>query len=189
MTTISIVHTKGGVGKTTSAIYLATVAHLRGVDVVVVDADPQGSAVQWHKRALTRRNPLPFEVLPTDERAGLKIPEGRELVIVDTPPGRSPLIPAAIEIADLVLIPCGASPMDAERVGPTLDLTAGYPTLVLMTGVDFRSSLWKGVKADVDTEATTTKTVIPGRSEIKRSFGTVPTKFFGYDDLLTELVG
>lgn len=47
MPVVSLVHTKGGVAKTTSAVYLAAAAHRRGIDVELVDADPQGSALEW----------------------------------------------------------------------------------------------------------------------------------------------
>lgn len=184
MTTISIVHTKGGVGKTTSAIYLATAAKRRGIDVAVVDTDSQGSASKWAQAADDDGASMPFPVIDCRDR--LEIPSNR-LVFVDTPPGKSENITSAIKAADIILIPCGASPMDAERVWPTLDLTKGKPSLVLMTGVDLRSNLWKKVKTSVDNRAVTTDTVIPSRSAIKQAFGTIPEKLFAYEDLLTEL--
>ena len=60
---MSLVHTKGGVAKTTSAVYLATAAYRRGLDVELIDADPQGSALEWATDA-QGDNPLPFPVVP-----------------------------------------------------------------------------------------------------------------------------
>ena len=60
----SLVHTKGGVGKTTTVMFLAAAAMQRGIPVRVVDADPQGSASSWADRAAHRGTPLPFDVSP-----------------------------------------------------------------------------------------------------------------------------
>ncbi|AOE44747.1 ParA-like dsDNA partitioning protein [Gordonia phage Strosahl] len=181
MTTISIVHTKGGVGKTTSAMFMATVAAQQGLDVAVVDADPQGSATAWEEAA----GGMPFPVYKSPR--SLEVPN-HDLVLVDTPPGTSGIIQDAIEEADLILIPCGASPIDAQRVWPTLEITEGRLAVVVLTSVDFRSSLWVRVKDTLKAELVPVAgSQIPGRTEIKKAFGTVPTKFFGYEDLLIEV--
>ena len=64
MPTVSLVHTKGGVAKTTSAVYLATAAQRRGRDVVLIDADPQGSALEW--AAAAQDDPFHRLVVPED---------------------------------------------------------------------------------------------------------------------------
>ncbi|AXH48809.1 ParA-like dsDNA partitioning protein [Mycobacterium phage Steamy] len=180
MTTISVVHTKGGVGKTTSAIYLATAAAKLGRGVVVVDADPQRSAAVWAEKCR-----LPFEVM---------LPSGRlpdeELVIIDTPPGRSERIDEAIDNADLIIIPCGASPMDLSRVWPTLEATVGCPSVVLLTQVDRRANTWSKIKTDLEAkDVLVFDTMIPQRQSIRRSFGRVPSYLSAYNDLLAELDG
>ena len=85
MPTISLVHTKGGVAKTTTAVYLATAAHRRGIDVVLVDADPQVSALEWAAAAQVDDR-LPFPVVPANRP--LDVDRDRELTIIDTPPVR-----------------------------------------------------------------------------------------------------
>ena len=63
---IAFVNTKGGTGKTTSTICLSTaLAGLR--DVVVWDADPQGSATDWAEQAAESGDPLPFAVEVVNE--------------------------------------------------------------------------------------------------------------------------
>ena len=63
---VAIVNLKGGVGKTTSAIALATAASRQGLEVRVLDADPQGSATMGADLAEEAGEPLPFEVGPAN---------------------------------------------------------------------------------------------------------------------------
>ena len=89
MPIISLVHTKGGVAKTTSAMYLAAAAVLRGLNVVLVDADPQGSALEWAADA-TADGPMPFPVVPASRRADGDVPAGRSAGLADVGDHRSP---------------------------------------------------------------------------------------------------
>lgn len=133
---VSFVHTKGGVGKTTSAIMVAAAATRQGRTVEVLDADPQGSASRWVEIATQRGDALPFIVRYTTANELRQLPDNDSILqIVDTPPGEAESIQAAIDTADLVVIPSGASPMDIDRVWPTLDTVSGYPAGVLFTGV------------------------------------------------------
>lgn len=187
MTVISLVHTKGGVAKTTSAVYLATAAQRRGVDVVLIDADPQGSALEWAADAADDA-PLPFPVVPAARP--LVVDRNRELVIVDTPPGTAQVIQEAIEVADLVVVPTGASPLDVRRVWPTLEITAHRPTAVLLTGVDMRTRLADEVRVLLEGEGVPViGTPIVRREGIRRAYGAVPEHLQGYDDVLNELMG
>jgi chromosome partitioning protein len=74
---ITVTGYKGGVGKSTSAIHLATFLAERG-SVVLVDGDPNRTALNWSKRGS-----LPFDVV--DERRALKAVAGRDYVVMDTP--------------------------------------------------------------------------------------------------------
>lgn len=148
---ISIVHTKGGVGKTTSAIYLAAAAARQGLRVVVLDADPQGSALLWAQAAAAAGEPMPFTVLAADMRM-ITAPPTADLVLIDTPPGYPQLIDAAIDAADFVLLPTGASPLDLMRAWPTLQVTAHRPTAVLLTQVMLNSKLAVEARAALEDE-------------------------------------
>lgn len=118
MQVIALVQRKGGVGKTTVAINLAGEIAKRGRAVTVVDADPQGSAMAW---AGLRK--LPFTVRHSVlDRTSLSIwiknvlKTRADVVIVDTPGDLGPAFKATIEIADLVLMPCGPSSLDINAV-------------------------------------------------------------------------
>ncbi len=185
MPIFSLVHTKGGVAKTTSAVYLATAAARRGVDVALVDADPQGSALEWATDAAA--DPLPFPVVPAPRP--LAVDTDRELTIVDTPPGTAQVIQEAIDVADLVIVPTGVSPLDVRRVWPTLEITAHRPTAVLLTGVDLRTRLAEEVQALLEGEGVPViGTPILRREDVRRAYGTTPNRLHGYDDVLTELM-
>ncbi len=135
----SLVHTKGGVGKTTTAMFLAAAAVRRGIPVRVVDADPQGSASSWADRAAFLGTPLPFEVSAgTAAEVRVLSSEPGELVLVDSPPGTAAAIDAAVDAADLVIIPTGPRAADIDRVWPTLDITQHRPATILLTLVDMR---------------------------------------------------
>ncbi len=172
MPTVSLVHTKGGVAKTTSAVYLATAAHRRGRDVVLVDADPQGSALEW-AAAAQDDPPLPFPVVPA-RRPPLDVSGRQELTIVDTPPpGTAQVIQEAIELADLVVVPTGGftagCPPGMADFG---DHRTPPPTAVLLTGVDLRTRLADEVKTLLEDEGVPViETRIVRREGIRRASG------------------
>jgi virC1 protein len=114
---IAFAHTKGGVGKTTASIMLAAAVEKRGIPVVVYDADPQASASRWAEVAIARDDPLGFEVKRVNAQFLRNLSsDSAGWHIIDTPPGSAAEIQAAIDIADLVIVPTHPSPMDLDRV-------------------------------------------------------------------------
>ena len=188
MLLLSVVHTKGGVAKTTTAIYLATAAVRRGLSVIVLDADPQGSALLWADAAERAGDPLPFAVVAADATTMVDPPDA-DLVVIDTPPGYPALIDAAIDAAALVLVPTGASPLDLMRAWPTLQVTAHRPTAVLLTQVMLGSKLATEARAALEDEGVAViGTPILRREHVRQAFASVPRDLVGYDDVLDELL-
>jgi chromosome partitioning protein len=105
--TISI--NKGGVGKTTLTKTLATAATNAGLNVLVLDMDTQQNATNWARRREKQHKPLPLARFITEQDLPAELQRaasaGCDLVLIDTPPGRSSEALAAVEAADLVLIP------------------------------------------------------------------------------------
>ncbi len=110
---ISLQNQKGGVGKTTLAVHIAHSLASRGSLVLLVDADPQGSARDW---AAARESQPPFTVVgldrPTIHRDLPAIASNYDHVVIDGPPRVSDLVRSGIIAADLVLIPVQPSPYD-----------------------------------------------------------------------------
>lgn len=110
MRTIAISINKGGMGKTMLTKTIATAATEAGLAVLILDMDTQENAANWGRRRIEKQGKeLPLAKFTTENGlAGeLKRAEaaGCDLVLIDTPPGRNSEAPAAVEAADLVLIP------------------------------------------------------------------------------------
>ncbi|MGB3674003.1 MAG: ParA family protein [Candidatus Nanopelagicales bacterium] len=188
---ISLINTKGGTAKTTTAIYLGCAFHKRGQNVLVLDLDKQGSATDWADRAMEAGDPLPFPVHVVNMVRLAKYTSGTEdqVVIIDTPPGDGQIIDAAIEASDFVIMPTAATGLDTARVWKTLPSIRGRrPYGVLITSARLGTNLLEAAKAAFDNnDAARFDTVIPLRESIRSTFGTTPTHDEGYVDVVDEI--
>lgn len=120
---LSFLNQKGGVGKTTLAVHVADQLARRQHRVMLVDADPQGSALDW---AASRKNDPLFPVagLPKasihKELPGLA--KGFGMVLIDGPPRVYDVARSAIMASDVVLIPVQPSPYDVWAAKEIVDL-------------------------------------------------------------------
>ena len=120
MLTIALVNSKAGTGKTTSAVWLATALHGAGCPVLLVDADPQGSALEWSDLA----GGFPFRLMgmprkDLHQRAPMYA-QPDELVIIDAPQleDHGPIARSAMRLADEVVIPCAPTVLEISRTAP-----------------------------------------------------------------------
>lgn len=189
---IGIANVKGGVGKTTTSIYLATVLAGQGHDVVVVDLDRQGSASEWADRAEDAGTPLPFPVEVSNAARLKRFVKGygkRTAIILDTPPGDPATVDAAIAISDYVVVPTRSYGIEVSRVWDTLPSLKGIPHAVLVTSARLGTRSLELFLAILDEEEVPRfRTVIPLRESVPDTWGDVPTRFEGYDSVAAEIL-
>lgn len=120
---ITLQNQKGGVGKTTLSLHLAHYFTTTGARVLVVDADPQGSARDWLQ---ARDTPAPFTLVgldrPTVHRDIANLLRDYDVVVIDAPPRVTDIARSAILAADLVIIPVQPSPLDVWAAQDTVRL-------------------------------------------------------------------
>jgi chromosome partitioning protein len=118
---IVVSNVKGGVGKTTTSVYLSAAAVERGYDpVTLIDADRQASSAEWLEESPLDGVDL---VEAPSERTVAKAMSGDSgLSVVDTPPGDERIVRAALERADAVVIPTRAGGVEYSRVVATLEM-------------------------------------------------------------------
>lgn len=120
---VSLLNQKGGVGKTTLAVHIASALALRGHRVLLVDADPQGSALDWSASRQTEAL-FPVVGLPTKNLHREIMPHlpNYDDIVIDGPPRVNELARAAIIAADIVLVPVQPSPYDVWAAKEIVDL-------------------------------------------------------------------
>lgn len=122
---IGVLNQKGGVGKTTLSICIAHELARKGSqeDVLLVDADPQQSALSWSE---VRESKLPFAVIGFAKKSLHRdlpaIGKNYKHIVIDGPPRVTELARSCIMAADIVLIPCTPSPYDIWASEETVQL-------------------------------------------------------------------
>jgi chromosome partitioning protein len=123
---VGLLNQKGGVGKTTLALHLAGEWARAGRRVTLVDADPQGSALDWSEQRAREGFPRLFGVigLPRDtlHREAPELAKNADHIVIDGPPRVAGLMRSALLAADLALIPVQPSPFDGWASSEILKL-------------------------------------------------------------------
>lgn len=113
---IALLNQKGGVGKTTLALAVAGEWAMQGRRVILIDADPQGSALDWSEMRAREGLPRLFSVIglarDTLHREAPALARDADLVVIDGPPRVAGLMRSALLATDMVLIPVQPSPFD-----------------------------------------------------------------------------
>ncbi|MEO0871788.1 MAG: ParA family partition ATPase [Pseudomonadota bacterium] len=135
---VAIASQKGGSGKTTLAVHIATKAAQAGYESAVVDTDPQATAAAWSD---WRGDFLPVVVTSPPARLGRTIASaqknGVDFVVIDTPPHADAAAREAIKAADIVLIPTKPRAFDLAALEPVAELVsfAKKPAFVVLNAV------------------------------------------------------
>src|SRR6202042_916213 len=126
---VALLNLKPGTGKTTSAVWLAHIFAQAGKAVLLVDADPSGSALEWSDLAamdpgLPPRLAFPFRMVALPSRSlhqrVAEIAHPDDVVILDAPQleDHAAIGPSAMRYVDEILIPCAPSPIEINRTTP-----------------------------------------------------------------------
>lgn len=144
MKTIALLASKGGSGKTSIALSLATAAQQDGKVAVIIDLDPQATACNWGDR---RKMDAPVIVDAQPARLARALEKaaesGVDLAIIDTPARSEQAALAAAKGADLILIPCRPQIYDLETLPTSREIVAlsgGKPMLVILNAVPPRQA-------------------------------------------------
>lgn len=120
---VAVVSEKGGTGKTTVSLTLATAAALNGRKAAVLDVDPQATASKWTDR---RDAEMPWVVPTHAARLSHAIEQARQqgvdFVVIDTPPHSNADAAQAARCADLVVVPVEPHIFALETVPKLADL-------------------------------------------------------------------
>ena len=123
---VAVLTQKGGAGKTTVALHLAGELERQGASVLLIDADPQGSALDWAEQRARDGRPRLFGIvgLPREtlHREVPELAKPVDHVVIDGPPRTASLVRSAMLAADLVLIPIQPSAFDVWATQAVLGL-------------------------------------------------------------------
>ncbi len=162
MPVICLASSKGGVGKSTSAVLLASELARKGTAVVIIDADPNRPVATWARRP---GKPANLTVLSTAteatiiddiEETAAQVP----FVIVDLEGTASMTVAYAISRADLVVIPSQGSQLDAAEAAKAIRLirqqekafgrTIPHAVLFTRTSAAIRPRTLQHIKSEFD---------------------------------------
>jgi chromosome partitioning protein len=169
---ITVAQQKGGSGKTTLSAHLATALAYSGLNVAVLDCDPQGSLGEWFEaREQTlgeEQTGLTFRTASGwgARREARSLAGSYDAVVIDTPPKTDTEARPAIEAATLVIVPVQPSPMDVWACGSTIALASKErtPALLVLNRVPPRASITEEMASALDeTDAPLASTRIGNR--------------------------
>lgn len=192
---VTVANAKGGVAKTTTAVYLCA-AHGLAVDdpgdALLLDADVQASASLWRDMA-DEHGGLGFDVVAANlstlrRLRGSAAARDHGLAVVDAPP-QGPVLEAAVRTADFVVVPTSDSPLDLQQAWATMAaIPQGVPSAVLVVRAEPRTTACMDTLAALD-EAGTPRfdAVVLKRQDVKRCMGSRPAKLYEYAGVYREL--
>ncbi|KQO83930.1 ParA family protein [Rhizobium sp. Leaf262] len=124
MAVITFANTKGGAGKTTAVLLLASELARRGLRICVIDTDPQRWLSKWREAADHRVDLSVITYVSATSLQQHVLDNRRKFdhVIVDLPGAQSPLLATAVGLSNHVLIPVQGSTMDAQGGAQVLEL-------------------------------------------------------------------
>lgn len=195
---VTVCNLKGGTGKTTTAVHLAHAYAAEGRRVLLVDADPQGSALRWSEAAEWE---LPTIALPVKslhtKLAGI-VPADTDVVVIDTPPldDQAGIVYSALRAADTVIVTMAPTMMEFERLADvwaaveeveSLRAAPADVRVLLNRTVPNANSTPTFRELITDGGHPVLHTTVPRRESIAQSFGGPVTDLSRYAAIIREL--
>lgn len=124
MKIIAVLNEKGGTGKSTVSTNLATALHRAGKKVVLIDADPQGTARDWREASPEGADLPPVVGLDRPQLLQQALPtlQGNDYLIIDSPAKAEAMAAAIVKIAHVALIVIQPSGADIWASAATVKL-------------------------------------------------------------------
>lgn len=123
---VAVVNSKGGVGKSSLAVNLAAARACGGRDVVLVDTDPQGSAMKWSGErdasGMTPRVPVIAKSGKGLQAEIADLARRYQDIVIDTGARDSPEARASLVSANVVVVPAQASQADLWNMESLIEL-------------------------------------------------------------------
>ena len=191
---VTVGNLKGGVAKTTTAIYLAHGLSQHS-SVALVDADPRQSATRWSETA----EGFDFPVFPWSDSQLVKriqqVTNQYDHVVIDTPPELPEIIRAAMAVCDLLIVTVSPSPIEINRLGDTFAMARevsavhDFEVIVLLAKVRGGTLSAQAAREVLATrEVPTFHAEIPLREQYLMAYGKKVRDLAAYGDVLDELL-
>jgi chromosome partitioning protein len=182
---LGIVNTKGGVGKTTTTVFLAAAAHAQGLTVEVQDLDKQASSTRWLDPLL----PIDRVTVTVANSYSVKRPSPADVTIIDTAPGDPRDVEIVAESCDFVIVPSTPGEINDDRTRQTVGYleAKNTPHAVVLVQADSRTKATRESRDKLLNRTAVFDTEIPHRETIRNAYGTWPSELYGYDALLAEI--
>lgn len=195
---VSVINLKGGSGKTTTAVFIAHALQERGENVLLVDADPQGSSIRWSELADWE---LPTISLPTKtlhkQLPGIT-PREITCVVIDTPPLelQAGIVYSSVRASTQVIVPMAPTPGEADvlpDVRAVLDEMEPLrqdplPHAVSLNRTVYRAISTRSTRAAAEANGwQVLDTEIPRKELYSQAFGSPITNLGAYKALATEI--
>lgn len=195
---LSVVNLKGGSGKTTTTAFLAHAYAAQGKSVLIVDADPQASILDWSSTAGWDIPTIGKAVPRLNTVLRGIIGERFDVVVIDTPPldEKAGIVYGALRAADTILIPMAPTTMELGRladVWSAIDEASATRNDDIASAVMLNRTVPNASSTDVirdfiiENDRRVLRTTIPRREAIAQSNGAAITKLYGHDLVAAEL--